>query len=42
MEAGTAANCAEERKRHKYAALAESHKFSPIAIEIMGVYDEST
>ena len=26
MEAGTAANCAEERKRRKYAALAEAHQ----------------
>ena len=27
MEAGTAANSAEERKRRKYAALAEAHQF---------------
>ena len=27
MEAGIAANSAEERKRHKYAALAEAHQF---------------
>ena len=27
MEAGTAANCAEESKRRKYAALAEEHQF---------------
>ena len=42
MEAGTAANSAEERKRLKYAALAEAHQFQPIAIETMGVYGEST
>ena len=42
MEAGTAANCAEECKRRKYAALAEAHQFEPIAIENMGVYGEST
>ena len=42
MEAGTAANSAEERKRRKYAALADSHQFEPIAIETMGVYDKST
>ena len=27
MEAGIAINCAEERKRRKYAALAEAHQF---------------
>ena len=37
-----AANSAEERKRCKYAALAEAHQFEPIAIETMGVYGEST
>ena len=42
MEAGIAANSAEERKRHKYAALAEAHQFEPIAVETMGVYGEST
>ena len=42
MEAGTAANSAEERKRRKYAALAEAHQFEPIAVERMGVYGEST
>ena len=42
MEAGTAANSAEERKRSKYAALAEAHQFEPIAVETMGVYDESS
>ena len=42
MEAGTAANSAEERKRRKYAALAEAHQFEPIAVETMGVYGEST
>ena len=42
MEAGTAANNAEERKRRKYAALAEAHQFEPIAVETMGVYGEST
>ena len=40
MEAGTAANSAEERR--KYAALAEAHQFEPIAVETMGVYGEST
>ena len=33
MEAGTTANIAEERKRHKYAALAEAYQFKPIAVE---------
>ena len=42
MEAGTSANSAEERKRRKYAALAEAHQFEPIAVETMGVYGEST
>ena len=42
MEAAIAANNAEERKRHKYAALAEAHQFEPIAVETMGVYGEST
>ena len=32
MEAGTAANSAEEHKRCKYAALAEAHQFEPIAV----------
>ena len=42
MEAGIAANNTEERKRRKYAALAEAHQFEPIAVETMGVYGEST
>ena len=42
MEAGTAANSAEERMRRKYSALAEAHQFEPIAVETMGVYGEST
>ena len=42
MEAGTAANYAEEHKDHKYAALAEAHQFEPIAVETVGVYGEST
>ena len=42
MKAGTAANSAEERKRRKYAALAEAHQFELIAVETMGVYGEST
>ena len=42
MEAGIAANNAEERKRLKYAVLAEAHQFEPIAVETMGVYGEST
>ena len=33
MEAGTTANIAEERKRRKYAALAEAYQFKPIAFE---------
>ena len=39
MEAGTTANSAEERKRCRYATLAEAHQFEPIAVETMGVYD---
>ena len=42
MEAGTAANSAEEPKRRKYAGLAEAHQFEPIAVQTMGVYGEST
>ena len=42
MEAGTAANCDEELKNRKYAALAEAHQFEPIAVETMGVYGKST
>ena len=42
MEAGTAANCGEERKRRKYAALAEAHQFKPISVETMGVFGGST
>ena len=42
MEAGTAANNAEERKRRKYAPLAEAHQFEPIAVETMGVYGGSS
>ena len=43
MEAGTAANYAEECKGRKYAALAEAHQFeSIIAVETMGVYGVST
>ena len=42
MEAGTAANCTEERKRRKYAALAEAHQFEPIAIGTMRVCGKST
>ena len=42
MEAGTAANYAEERKRHKSAALGEAHQFEPIAVDTMGVYSGST
>ena len=33
MEAGIAANSAEDRKRRKYAALTEAHHFEPIAVE---------
>ena len=42
MEAGIAANNAEDRKCRKYAALAEAHQFEPIAVKTMGVYGEST
>ena len=42
MEAGIAANSAEERKRRKYSALAEARQFEPIAVATMGVYGEST
>ena len=42
MEAGTAANCAEERKCRKYAILAEAYQFEPFAVEMMGGYGEST
>ena len=42
MEAGTATNSAEERKRRKYVALAEAHQFEPIAVETMGVHGECT
>ena len=42
MEAGIAANSVEERKRRKYAVLAEAHQFEPIAVETMGVHGEST
>ena len=42
MEADTAASSAVERKRRKYAALADAHQFEPIAVETMGVYGEST
>ena len=46
MEAGAAANSADERKRRKYAAHAEAHNFEPIkiifAVETMGVYGVPT
>ena len=42
VEAGAAAGAAEERKRRKYAALAEAHQFEPIAVETIGVYSTST
>ena len=42
MEAGTAANYAEECKDRKYAALAEAHQFESIAVEMMGVYGVTT
>ena len=42
MEAGIAANNAEERKRRKYAALAEAHQFEQFAVETVGVYGEFT
>ena len=41
MESGTAANYAKEHKRRKYAALAESHEFEPIAVETNRVYGGS-
>ena len=42
IETGTATNSTEERKRCKYAALAEAHQFEPIAFETIGVYGGST
>ena len=42
MEAGTAVNSAEERKRRKYAALAEARQSVPIPVETMEVYGEFT
>ena len=42
MKAGIAANCGEERKRRKYAALAGALQFKPIAVETIGVYGRST
>ena len=42
VEAGAADGAAEERKRRKYAALAEAHQFEPIAVETIGVYSTST
>ena len=42
MEAGTTTNSDEERKRRKYAALAEGHQNEPIAVKTMGVYGKST
>ena len=41
MEAGIAANSAEDHRRRKYSALAEAHQFEPIAVETMRVYVES-
>ena len=38
MEAGTAANCAEEHKCRNYAAFAEAHQFQPITVEMKAVY----
>ena len=40
MEADTAANCTEERKRRKYAAPVEAHQFEPIAVGVFGVSTE--
>ena len=42
MEARTAANCSEERKSRKNAALAEAHQFEPIAVEMIEVCGGST
>ena len=42
MVAGTAVNCDEERKRLKYAALAEAHQVEPIAVETKEMYGGST
>ena len=41
MDAGTAANSAEERKGRNYVAFAEAHQFEPITVETMGVYGGS-
>ena len=35
---GAAATRAEERKREKYASLAERYQFEPLAIETTGVF----
>ena len=42
MEAGTAANCAEECNHSKYAALTEALQFEQIPVETMGAYGGST
>ena len=42
MKADTAANCADERRRCKNAALAEAQQFESIAVETTGVNGEST
>ena len=42
MEATIAASSAEERKRRKYAALAETHQFEIIAVKTTRVYGESS
>ena len=42
MEAGTAADYAEDRKRCKDNALAEARWFEQIAVEMIGVHGGST
>ena len=42
VEAGHVANKAEVSKRAKYAALASSYRFEPIAIETLGVFGPTT
>ena len=42
IDAGSAAKDAETHKRRKYAELAETYQFEPIAVETTGVYGPST
>ena len=42
LQAGSAAEAPEERKRHTYAEISESHLFEPIAVETTGVFGPTT